>query len=241
MKRDIAQFIKTCHICQLAGKNNQSIKPAPLCPIPSVGKPFEHIIIDCVGPLPTSKSGCAYLLTVMCQSTRYPAAYPLRSITTRALVKSLTQFISIFGIPRVIQSDRGSNFTSTMFRNVLRQLKVKQQLSSEYHPQSQGALANFHSTLKSLLRAYCIQLTRDWEEGIPWLLLEAREVVQDSIGFSPNDLVFGHQVRGPLFDRRAVERTFSPGDQVLALLPVPKSPFCAKFVGPYSVARRVSD
>lgn len=34
-----------------------------------------------------------------------------------------------------------------------------------------------------------------WEEG---LLLAAREVCQDSLGFSPNDLVFGHRVRGPL-------------------------------------------
>lgn len=86
MKRDVAQFIRTCHVCQLAGKPNQVIKPVPLCPIPAVGKPFEHIIIDCVGPLPPSKSGCSYLLTVMCQSTRYPAAYPIRSITTRAVV-----------------------------------------------------------------------------------------------------------------------------------------------------------
>ena len=43
------------------------------------------------------------------------------------------------------------------------------------------------------------------------------------------------------FDRRAVERVFSPGDQVLALLPVPGSLFCAKFVGPYSVMRQVTE
>lgn len=70
------------------GKANQSIKRAPLCLIPAMGQPFEHLIIDCVGPLPRSKSGNSYLLTVMCQSTRYPAAYPLRSITAKAVVKS---------------------------------------------------------------------------------------------------------------------------------------------------------
>jgi hypothetical protein len=41
-------------------------------------------------------------------------------------------------------------------------------------------------------------MQRDWEEGLPWLLLAAREVCQESTGFSPNDLVFGHRVRGPL-------------------------------------------
>ncbi len=37
-----------------------------------------------------------------------------------------------------------------------------------------------------------------WEEGLTWLMLSAREVCQESTGFSPNDLVFGHTVRGPL-------------------------------------------
>ena len=198
LKRDVSNYVKTCHTCQLTGKPNQCVKPAPLCPIPAVGKPFEHLIIDCVGPLPTSRSGCSYLLTVMCQTTRYPAAYPLRSISVRSVVKALTQFISIFGIPRVIQSDQGSNFTSHMFSQVLKQLKVKHSCASAYHAQSQGALERFHQTLKSLLRAYCTEIGRDWEEGLPWLMLSAREVVQESTGFSPNDLVFGHTVRGPL-------------------------------------------
>lgn len=198
MKRDVRKYIKTCETCQLTGKPNQGLKPAPLYPIPAIEPPFQHLIVDCVGRLPPSKSGNAFLLTVMCQSTRYPAAYPLCSITTRSIVKALTEFISVFGIPRVVQSDQGSNFTSHMFQEVLRQLGVKCNHSSAYHPQSQGALERFHQTLKSLLRAYCVELKRDWEDGLPWLLLAAREVVQDSLGFSPNALVFGHKVRGPL-------------------------------------------
>lgn len=74
---------------------------------------------------------------------------------------------------------------------------MKHNQSSAYHAQSQGALEWFHQTLKALLRAYCVELNRDWEEGLPWLLLAAREVQQESLGFSPNDLVFGHSVRGP--------------------------------------------
>ncbi len=283
IKSDVRQFIKTCSTCQLTGKPNQKMKPVPLFPIPAMEQPFQHLLVDCVGPLPPSKSGSVYLLTVMCQSTRYPAAYPLRSITTRSVVKALSQFISIFGIPKVIQSDQGTNFTSNMFQEVLRQLCIKHNRSTAYHPESQGALERFHQTLKSLLRAYCTELKGDWEEGLPWLLLAAREVVQESLGFSPNQLVFGHCIRGPLgvlcdgalqeeppqsliqyihgfrrrlvlagelareklgktqekmkcwFDRKSEIRLFSPGDQVLALFPLPDSPFCAKFSGPYTV------
>lgn len=289
LKRDVSAYIKTCRTCQLTGKPNQSIRPAPLCPIPVVEQPFDHLIIDCVGPLPRSKLGHTYLLTVMCQVTRYPAAYPLRTITTKSVVKALTQFISVFGIPKIIQSDQGSNFTSHMFAEILQQLHIKHSKASVYHAQSQGALERFHQTLKSLLRSYCTELGCDWEEGLPWLLLAAREVVQESTGFSPNDLVFGHKVRGPmavlrdsweiaappqnlldyvngfrhrlvlavesakeklvksqhkmktLYDRRAEPKQFHAGDQVLVLQPIVTSPFEAKFSGPYTVVRQVSD
>ena len=55
LKRDVSAYIKSCHTCQLTSKPNQSLKPAPLCPIPAISQPFEHLIIDCVGPLPPSK------------------------------------------------------------------------------------------------------------------------------------------------------------------------------------------
>ena len=78
VQRDVSAYIKTCHVCQLTGKPNQNVKPAPLQPISVVNEPFTHLIVDCVGTLPSSKSGYKYLLSVMYQSTRYPAAYPLR-------------------------------------------------------------------------------------------------------------------------------------------------------------------
>lgn len=64
------------------GKQNQKVQLYPLQPIAVDTTPFEHLIVDCVRSLPRSKAGHAYLLPVMCQSTCYPAAYPLSSITT---------------------------------------------------------------------------------------------------------------------------------------------------------------
>ena len=76
--RDVANYCKHCQVCQMAGKPNQKIKPAPLQPISAIGEPFSKIMIDCVGPLPKTRSGNQYLLTIMCCSTRYPEAIPLR-------------------------------------------------------------------------------------------------------------------------------------------------------------------
>ncbi len=122
------------------GKPNQTIGPALLCPVPALDQPFEYLIMDYVGPLPPSKSGNQYLLG---QATRYPAAFPLRSIATKAVVMALFQFISVFGIPKVIQTDQVSNFRSKLFSQVLQQLLIKYNQASAYHPQSQGAFRVF--------------------------------------------------------------------------------------------------
>ena len=75
---------------------------------------------------------------------------------------------------------------------------IKQYRSSAYHPESQGALEQFHQTLKNMIRSYCFDTNRDLDEGVCLLLFAVRESVQESLGFSPFELVFGHSVGGPL-------------------------------------------
>ena len=92
LKRDVWLYCRTCHICQVSGKPNQTLPPYPLYPIPAVGEPFDHVVVDCVGPLPRTKAGNKFLLTVMCSSTRFPEAIPLRKITASTVVKALMKF-----------------------------------------------------------------------------------------------------------------------------------------------------
>ena len=80
MRHDVAEFCKTCHTCQMVGKLNKPIPAAPLKPIPVCGEPFSEVIIDCVGPLPKTRAGNQYLLTIMCKATRFPEAVPLRCL-----------------------------------------------------------------------------------------------------------------------------------------------------------------
>ncbi|XP_072171978.1 uncharacterized protein [Diadema setosum] len=83
-------------------------------------------------------------------------------------------------------------------QELMYQLGIQQIKSSAYHPQSQGALERYHQTLKTMLKVYCQDNPRDWDKGIPFLLFAAREVPNESTGFSPFELVFGHEPRGPL-------------------------------------------
>lgn len=98
----------------------------------------------------------------------------------------------------MVQTDQGSNFMSQVFAQVLNQLNIKHCHSSAYHPESQRALERFHQTLKTMLRTYCLEFDKDWEEGIHMQMFTIREVVQESLGFRPAELVFAHTIRGPL-------------------------------------------
>lgn len=103
-----------------------------------------------------------------------------------------------FDILKIVQSDRGTNFTSKMFGEIWKLFQVKNAQSTSYHSKSQVAFERFHQTLNFLLCAYCTNLDRDWDEGLPWLMLAAQEINQASTGFSPNELVFGPTVWGSL-------------------------------------------
>lgn len=290
LRKDVSRYCSSCHICQVVGKPNQKIPKAPLQPIPAFDEPFSRVIVDCVGPLPRTKAGNEYILTIMCSSTRFPEAIPLRNIKATTITKALIKFFTLFGLPKSVQSDQGTNFLSGIFKQVLQELDIDQHTSSAYHPESQGALERFHQTLKNMLRCYCLEHEKCWDEGVPLVLFGAREVVQESLGFSPFELVFGHSVRGPLklckeqmlsdeseghnllkyvstfkerlhkacetarvnlkesqnnmktwYDRKSRSRSFHSGDQVLVLWPTSGSSLQARYEGPYTVKKRISD
>lgn len=161
-------------MCQLVGKPNQKIPPAPLYPIPAIGEPFSRVILDCVGPLPRTRTGNQYLLTIMCVATRYPEAVPLRKITSSSVIKALTKFFSTFGLPRTIQTNQGTNFQSRLLKQVIKTFNIKHSVSSPYHPESQGALERWHQTFKSMLRKYSFETGKNWDEGVPFVLFAAR-------------------------------------------------------------------
>ena len=146
----------------------------------------------------------------MCASTCFPEAIPLRNIKTKTIVKALVKIFTFVGHQRSVQSDQGSNFMSGIFQQVMHELDIKQYTSSAYYPESQGALERFHQTLKNMIRSYCFDTDKDWDEGIHLLLFAVRESVQESLGFSPFELVFGHTVRGSL--KLLKEKTLSDDD-----------------------------
>ena len=119
-KKDMAEFCKSCHTCKIVGKPNQAIPKAPLQPVPAFEEPFSRIITDCVGSLPKTRSGNQYLLTIICASTRFPEAIPLRIGNT----KYVTNFDLLKGFWQVPLTDRAKEISAFVTPDGLFQYKV---------------------------------------------------------------------------------------------------------------------
>ena len=106
----------------------------------------------------------------MCVTTPFPEAIPLRKITAPAITRAFTKFFTMFGLLKVVQTDQGTKYLLKSFRQTLQSLGITHSVSSAYNPESQGALERWHQTLKSMLRKYCHDTGREWDEGIPFTL-----------------------------------------------------------------------
>ena len=196
MHKDVADFCRSCGTCQKFQR--RKVPRAPLIPLPVIDEPFSRVAMDIVGPLPRSCSGNRYVLVLCDYSTRYPEAIPLRAIDAETIALELVKIFSRVGIPQEILTDQGSNFQSQLLKELYRLLHINALRTSPYHPQTDGLVERFNQTLKSMLRKVATDNGKDWDKLIPPLLFAYREVPQESTGFSPFELLYGRDVRGPL-------------------------------------------
>lgn len=196
--KDIRLFVQSCDRCQKISVKKSCAK-APLEPMPIITVPFSKVAIDIVGPLtPTSADGHKYIFTLIDFATGYPEAIPLKEIKSTDVAEALVQIFSRVGIPREILSDHGKQFTSQLLGELHKLLGIKPLFSSIYHPMGNGRIERVHASLKTSLRKLCADKPRDWHRYLTSVLFALREMPSDRTGFSPFELLYGRQCRGPV-------------------------------------------
>lgn len=195
--QEVVAYCKSCPTCQLTTRSHRATK-VPLVNLPIIDTPFTRIAMDVVGPLDKSRAGHRYILVISDYATRYPEAFPLRNTKSRQVANCLLQLFSRVGVPREILTDQGTNFNSKFMKQVYSLLGIKGIRTTPYHPQTDGMVERFNQTLKAMLRKFVSDTGADWDQWLPYLLFAYREVPQASTGYSPFELLYGRQVRGPL-------------------------------------------
>ena len=198
MNKDVQKFCQSCDQCQRTTSKGRNTR-VPLGKVPVVGEPFAKVGVDLVGPMiPPSSRGHQYILVQGDYATRYPDATPLRNIRARTVAEALWEMWSRTGIPGQVLTDQGAQFTSKLMCEVYQLLSIKKSTTTPYHAQANGLVERFNGTLKQMLRRLCKDKPRDWDRHIPAVLFAYREVPQESMRFSPFELLYGRTVRGPI-------------------------------------------
>ena len=193
MAKDIRQWVAVCVPCQRSKVVRHTRPATQFIPVPQ--SRFEHIHVDVVGPLPPSQ-GYTHLFTIVDRYTRWPEAIPVADTTTSTLCSALLHgWVAKFGVPRVMTSDRGAQFTSALWANMSETLGVQLNTTTAYHPESNGMVERMHRQLKESLKARLAG--PDWHAQLPWTLLGMRATWKQDLGASPAELVYGAPLTVP--------------------------------------------
>jgi len=187
LSNEVTAWARACLDCQRA-KIHRHVQVRPQhIPIPT--RRFSHIHVDVVGPLPVSQ-GFTYLFTIVDRTSRWPEAIPLKSVTTIDCASALFQgWVSRFGVPAVITSDRGAQFTSSLWAALCSLLNISHAQTTAYHPESNGLVERFHRRLKDALRARCA--AANWADHLPWVLMGLRPTPRETDSTTPAEAVYG--------------------------------------------------
>ncbi|KAK3880443.1 hypothetical protein Pcinc_015045 [Petrolisthes cinctipes] len=193
INKDVRHWARTCIRCQASKVTRHTHSPAAT--FTPVTERFDHVHIDLVGPLLYS-NGYRYLLTCVDRFTRWPEAVPLTDITTDTVARAfIATWVSRFGVPLSLTSDRGGQFESGVWNKVMILLGIRQYRTASYHPQANGTVERFHRQLKSSLAASAQR--EDWSIALPLVLLGIRTSLKTDLHNSSAELVYGSTLRLP--------------------------------------------
>nr|XP_029719798.1 uncharacterized protein K02A2.6-like [Aedes albopictus] len=187
--RDIEELSRNCVDCARVRKN--PMKVAPHC-WEKATEPFQRIHIDFAGPFLR-----LYFLVIVDSYTKWPEVKIIPDMTTDTTIDRLREYFSTYGVPAIIVSDRGVQFTSDQFQAFLKRNNITHKMGAPYHPATNGQAERFVQTFKEKLKAMKCE-RKDVQFELYKILMAYRRTVHPATDKSPSMLVFGRQMKSRL-------------------------------------------
>uniref|UniRef100_A0A2N9EST4 RNA-directed DNA polymerase n=1 Tax=Fagus sylvatica TaxID=28930 RepID=A0A2N9EST4_FAGSY len=184
MKKDTADFVKSCHTCQLQA-NLIHTHPTSLQNM-ATPWPFHTWGLDLIGPINPASGGYIWILVATEYFSKWVEAIPLRKATGAAVANFIREhIITRFGIPHKIISDNGTPFVNKNVREVLEHYRIKHRRSTPYYPQGNGQAEATNRMLLRILSKMVFDYGKGWNSHLADTLWAYRGSTKTATGFTP--------------------------------------------------------
>ncbi|GAA5978438.1 hypothetical protein JCM11641_007946 [Rhodosporidiobolus odoratus] len=175
-----------------SGMSKSVLAAGQLHSLPVPPRAFSDAALDFVGPFPASE-GKDMLLTVTDRLSGYTRLMACRSKDGAKDIAELVYrgWFTLFGLPERLVSDRDKLFTSRFWRALHERVGVKLQMSTAFHPETDGRSERTNKTVVQMLRQQVARNQKDWVRHLSSTEYGINAAVNDSTGRTPFDLVLG--------------------------------------------------
>ena len=194
LRKFVEQYVKGCAKCQEA-KPKTNMKCAPLQPFdtPVSEGPFQYVSMDLITDLPKSGKYDA-ILTIVDQGCSKAAKFiPInKTIDGEGVAAQYFKYLfPLFGIPKRIISDRDPRFTSHFSKAVCKATGIQQNLSTAFHPRTDGQTERMNQWVETYLRSFVNARQNNWSTLLPIAEFAHNSWKHEKTKYSPHELITG--------------------------------------------------
>ncbi|GJT19679.1 reverse transcriptase domain-containing protein [Tanacetum coccineum] len=199
MKANIATYVSKCLTCAKVKAEHK--RPSGLLVQPDIPEwKWDNITMDFVTKLPKSSQGYDTIWVIVDRLTKSAIFMPMRE--TDPLDKLarmyLKEVVTKHGIPVSIICDRDPRFSSNFWKSLQKALGTSLDMSTAYHPETDGQSERTIQTLEDMLRACVIDFGNGWVKHLPLVEFSYNNSYHASIKAAPFEALYGRKCRSPV-------------------------------------------
>ncbi|GJV41319.1 putative reverse transcriptase domain-containing protein [Tanacetum coccineum] len=262
MKADIATYVRKCLTCARVKAEHQ--RPSGLLVQPEIPQwKWYNIIMDFVTKPPKSLQAYDTIWVIVDRLTKSAIFTPIRETDSMEKLERIyiKEVVTRHGIPVSIICDRDPRFSSNFYKSLQKDLGTRLDMSTAYHPETDGQSVRTIQTLEDMLRACVIDFGNGWVKHLPLVEFSYNNSYHASIKAAPFEALYGRKCRSPIKQRIQAARDrqksyadlkrkpmeFQVGDRVLIKVSPWKGvvhfgkrgKLNSRYVGPFKVLEKV--
>ncbi|GJX28721.1 putative reverse transcriptase domain-containing protein [Tanacetum coccineum] len=199
MKADIATYVSKCLICAKVKAEHQ--RPSGLLVQPEIPQwKSDNIMMDFVTKLPKSSQGYDTIWVIVDRLTKFAIFVPMSETGPMEKLARmyLKDVVTRHGIPVSIICDQDPRFASIFWRSIKKALGTSLDMTTAYHPQTDGQSEKTIQTLEDMMRAYVIDFVKGWVNHLPLVEFSYNNSYHASIKAASFEALYGRKCRSPI-------------------------------------------